>query len=119
MSVDTQTQAILLLTAHLQKASHADVKPLTAGEWGRFAGWLHAEGKRPEELLKVDSASVLHGWHDRDVSHERLLKLLEEKRHWASFLRSGSEPVYGSSRVHMRTIRPGSSGDWGRTLHRF
>jgi len=76
MSVDTQTQAILLLTAHLQKASHADVKPLTAGEWGRFAGWLHAEGKRPEELLKVDSASVLHGWHDRDVSHERLLKLL-------------------------------------------
>lgn len=77
MSVDTQTQAILLLTAHLQKASQADVKPLTPGEWGRFAGWLHSEGKRPEELLELgDPASLLHRWHDCAVSHERVLKLL-------------------------------------------
>ena len=77
MSVDTQTQAILLLTAHLQKAAQAEVKPLTPGEWGRFASWLHAEGKRPEELLELaDPASLLHGWHDRAVSHDRVLRLL-------------------------------------------
>ena len=76
-SVDTQTQAILLLTAHLLKASRAEVKPLTPGEWGRFASWLHAQGKRPEELLESgDPASLLRGWHDRDVSHERVLELL-------------------------------------------
>jgi predicted Rossmann fold nucleotide-binding protein DprA/Smf involved in DNA uptake len=77
MSVDTQTQAILLLTAHLQKVSQAEVKPLTPSEWGRFASWLHAEGKRPEELLDSgDPLSLLHGWHDRAVSHDRLVKLL-------------------------------------------
>lgn len=77
MSVDTQTQAILLLTAHLQKASQAEVKPLTPCEWGRFASWLHAEGKLPEELVESgDLASLLHGWQDRAVSHERVLKLL-------------------------------------------
>jgi len=78
MRVETQTQAILLLTAHLQKASQASVKPLTPSEWGRFAAWLHAEGKFPEDLLEQsDPVSVLQGWHDRTVSHERLLKLLD------------------------------------------
>jgi len=77
MGVDTHTQAVLLLTAHLHKASQADVTPLTPSEWGRFAGWLHAENKRPEELLEADEpASVLQGWHDRTVTHERVLKLL-------------------------------------------
>ena len=52
MSVDTQTQAVLLLTAHLGKTSQTGVKPLTPVEWGRFASWLHAEDKRPEQLLE-------------------------------------------------------------------
>ena len=77
MGVDAETQAILLLTAHLEKSSRAEVKPLTPREWGRFACWLHAEGKRPEDLLASgDPASLLHGWHDRTVSHERLVRLL-------------------------------------------
>ncbi|HRQ74810.1 MAG TPA: DNA-processing protein DprA [Phycisphaerales bacterium] len=77
MSVDTQTQAILLLTAHLQKDSQDEFRPLTASEWSRFAGWLNEHGKRPEELLEVgDPVSLLHGWEDRSVTHERLLGLL-------------------------------------------
>jgi predicted Rossmann fold nucleotide-binding protein DprA/Smf involved in DNA uptake len=77
MRVDTHTQAVLLLTAHLHKASQADVSPLTPREWGRFAGWLRGESKRPEELLEADDpASVLHGWHDHEVTHERVFKLL-------------------------------------------
>jgi predicted Rossmann fold nucleotide-binding protein DprA/Smf involved in DNA uptake len=77
MSVDTQTQAILLLTAHLGTSAQVDAKPLKPGEWGRFASWLHAEGKRPEELLESgDAQSMLNGWSDQSISQDRVLKLL-------------------------------------------
>ncbi len=77
MSVDTQTQAILLLTAHLGKTAPVDVRPLRPSEWGRFASWLHADGKRPEELLESGNPqSMLHGWSDQSISQDRVLKLL-------------------------------------------
>ena len=40
MSELHKTQAILLLTAHFSDGSNETVKPLTLGEWERFAGWL-------------------------------------------------------------------------------
>ncbi len=77
MGVDTHTQAVLLLTAHLNEASKANVSPLTLKQWGRFARWLHGKGKRPEDLLEAsDPASVLHGWHDPEVTHDRVNRLL-------------------------------------------
>ncbi len=77
MSVDTHTQAILLLTAHLGRASQADTKPLSPGEWGRFAAWLHSEGKRPEQLIESgDPRAVLDGWDDRYVTRDRVMALL-------------------------------------------
>lgn len=77
MSVDTHTQAILLLTAHLGRASQANIKPLTPIEWGRFAGWLHSEGRRPEELIASgDPQAVLEGWEDHSVTRERIMNLL-------------------------------------------
>lgn len=77
MSVDTHTQAILLLTAHLGRTSQADTKPLTPVEWGRFAAWLHSEGKRPEQLIESgEPQAVLDGWDDRYATRERIMNLL-------------------------------------------
>lgn len=77
MRMDTHTQAVLLLTAHLPKGSQTDVSPLKPSEWDRFAGWLRNERKRPEDLLEADDpAPVLHGWHDPDVTRERVFRLL-------------------------------------------
>lgn len=77
MSVDTHTQAILLLTAHLGGASKTDTKPLSPAEWGRFASWLHSEGKRPEQLIESGNPdAVQEGWNDRSVTPTRINNLL-------------------------------------------
>lgn len=77
MSMDTQTQAILLLTAQLSRASQADTKSLTPAEWGRFARWLHSEGKRPEQLIESgDPQAVIEGWDDCSVTRDRIMNLL-------------------------------------------
>ena len=69
------TQAILLLTAHLDK--HDATKPLSPAEWGRLAAHLHRHQHTPADLLQHALRDLLNGWADKTVSIDRLEKLLQ------------------------------------------
>ena len=69
------TQAILLLTAHLDK--HDATKPLSPAEWGRLAAHLHHHQHTPANLLQHALRDLLNGWADKTVSIDRLEKLLQ------------------------------------------
>jgi len=77
MPLTAQSQAILLLTANLGKADATAGKPLSNGEWGRFASWLHHKGRSPADLLAADSGQVLADMADRTVSADRVRTLLD------------------------------------------
>ncbi|MDU9389926.1 DNA-processing protein DprA [Pseudomonas sp. zfem002] len=74
--MNTNTQAILLLTAHFSRSAKDSVKPLSPTEWGRFAQWLNEEGKTPADLLIGETRFPLQGWNDRAVPLERIEQLL-------------------------------------------
>jgi predicted Rossmann fold nucleotide-binding protein DprA/Smf involved in DNA uptake len=76
METTPHTQAVLLLTAHLPRAGKDAVRPLSPGEWGRFALWLKDRGLLPEALLAEDPDTLLAGWLDRTVTPERIRALL-------------------------------------------
>ncbi|MEW6166487.1 MAG: DNA-processing protein DprA [Pseudomonadota bacterium] len=78
MQLSDQSQAILLLTAWLGRQEHADVTPLTPTEWGRFARFLHENGKTPADLLRSpESGALLAGGEDRImIPGERIRGLL-------------------------------------------
>lgn len=60
MDLSLNTKAILLLTAPLIAGGvRGGVKPLTAGEYNKLAGRLHALGVQPADLLKSHSDSLL------------------------------------------------------------
>lgn len=72
-------QAILLLTCYFSKANTESIKPLTNTEWGRFAVWLKDKSITPANLLTAESKALLallHGWYDKQISAERIVKLL-------------------------------------------
>ena len=69
-------QATLLLTSYFSKASNESAKPLTNGEWGRFALWLKEKSTTPADLLVADPKTLLQGWYDARISAERIIKLL-------------------------------------------
>lgn len=76
MNLTENTQATLLLTAYFSKPAKDAVKPLTPAEWGRFAGWLHAQGYVPADLLNTNISECLTGWQDSKISIVRLVELL-------------------------------------------
>ncbi|MHB8160800.1 MAG: DNA-processing protein DprA [Thermoleophilia bacterium] len=76
MSVNEQTQAVLLLTAYFSKPSRDEPKPLSATEWGRFALWLKEKEFSPAALLTHDPSELLVGWSDKSVTIERVQDLL-------------------------------------------
>ena len=60
MDLSLNTKAILLLTAPLIGGGvRGGVKPLTAGEYNKLAGRLHALGVQPADLLKSHAGSLL------------------------------------------------------------
>lgn len=73
--INPNTQAILLLTAHFSKAA-GEAKPLSPGEWGRFALWLNEQGNTPAQLLGIDLLALLRGWSDTKVPVARIEHLL-------------------------------------------
>ena len=73
--ISPNTQAILLLTAHFSKTS-GEAKPLSPGEWGRFALWLNEQGNTPAQLLGVDALALLRGWSDTKIPIARIEQLL-------------------------------------------
>lgn len=77
MSFDVRTQATLLLTVWLKKPVEGEPKPLTAGEWGRFAQWLNERDAAPETLLEAEDGSrLLRSLSDSTITPERVARLL-------------------------------------------
>lgn len=76
MNLSTTAQATLLLTCYFSKAGNEDAKPLSNLEWGRFALWLKEKNTTPADLLIPDPLPLLSGWHDRQISQERIVALL-------------------------------------------
>ena len=71
-----QTQAILLLTASLGRADSRAARPLSNGEWARFAIWLKDHELAPDSLLRSGWRDVVAGWTDPAVPLVRLEALL-------------------------------------------
>ena len=76
MLLTPQAQAVLLLNVSLGKSDSGGSRPLSKGEWARFAAWLHDNGLEPSVLLKGDLDTLLEGWEDRTVTRDRLRALL-------------------------------------------
>ncbi len=77
INLSPSAQTTLLLTSYFGKAGNEKVRPLTNVEWGRFALWLKEKSATPEDLLvAADPKPLLSGWHDRRISLERILQLL-------------------------------------------
>ena len=76
MTVSSNTQAVLLLTAHFSKSNGHSARPLTPKEWGRFAVWLKDHALTPERLMSNHPRELLKGWSDRQITLDRLEALL-------------------------------------------
>ena len=77
MNLSQQAQAILLLTVSFGKNDPKSTKPLSKGEWSRFALWLKDHKFEPSSLLKGDVQSQLSGLLDKSISADRIQSLLE------------------------------------------
>lgn len=77
MNLSQQAQAILLLTISFGKNDQNSAKPLSKGEWSRFAVWLKDHGLEPSSLLKGDVQSQLSSLLDKSISADRVQALLE------------------------------------------
>ena len=76
MNLNTQAQAVMLLTARFGKSDTSGAKPLTTKEWARFAVWLKGHNLDPSSLLQGDPKNVLSNWVDRSITLPRLDSLL-------------------------------------------
>ena len=77
--IKERTKSILLLTAYFAKSSDKSLKPLTTTEWNRLVRWLQTKSINPEDFLTQDINSILNGWHDKTITVERVISLLERK----------------------------------------
>ena len=77
MNLSQQAQAILLLTVSFGKIDPKSAKPLSKGEWSRFAVWLKDHELEPSSLLKGNVQSQLSGLLDKSISADRIQSLLE------------------------------------------
>ena len=78
MQLDSQAQAIMLLTVAFGKAVPRVAKPLSNREWGRFATWLREHELQPSFLLQGNLEEVLVEWQglDNAIPLARLSELL-------------------------------------------
>lgn len=74
--LSANAQATLLLTCYFSKTGNEDIRPLTNGEWGRFALWLKEKSTTPADLLVSEPKSLLGSWHDSHISVDRIIQLL-------------------------------------------
>ncbi len=76
MATSGNSDAVLLLTAHLSGSDDNGAKPLTTEEWWAFANWLKERNATLEYLLEnVDE--VLGGRSDPRGTTERIKRLLD------------------------------------------
>ena len=76
MQLDSQAQAVLLLTLSFGKSGNAGAKPLSTKEWARFAIWLRDHDLKPSSLLESALDDLLSDWIDRAITLPRLESLL-------------------------------------------
>ena len=76
MNLSSHAQAVLLLTICLGESGPDRVRPLSRGEWGRFAIWLRDNDMDPSGLLRGDTHRLLAGLVDGTVSAHRVQSLL-------------------------------------------
>ncbi len=116
-ALSENAQATLLLTSSFSKVDSEQVKPLTNTEWGRFAMWLKEKAISPAMLLGNDAKQQLVGWHEANISEERLLQLLSRGHSLAlaveKWQRAGlwvvtrSDPEYPKRlKYHLKTHSP-------------
>jgi len=77
MNLSQNTQAILLLTGYFNPSSSTNIKPLTVGEWSRFAIFLKKQNIQPSNLLKDDYLTLINSFTDKTASLERISALLK------------------------------------------
>lgn len=79
MKMSDNTKAILLLAAPLfdgkRSGQSSQAKPLTPGEYKRFARHLHEKKRQPADLLSTDAAEILRACQPV-IDEDRLQKLL-------------------------------------------
>lgn len=75
MTSQSVTRAIILLNAILENDSKSAARPLSFQEYGTFAAWLKDQGKRPDDLLKLDPAKP--NFVTSPIDQKRLFALLE------------------------------------------
>lgn len=83
-AISADTQCALLLVAPLGKRNKDAPLSLTTSEYAEVVTALHAEGLRPSDLLKSDSANLIHALLARfpekmrnKIPFERVARLLE------------------------------------------
>ena len=76
MQSNSQTHAILLLTASLGKADDDLAKPFSVSEWARFATWLRNHGLQPQDLMRDGTKVLPSDWADRKITLPRIEALL-------------------------------------------
>ena len=77
MNLSPNTQAILLLTGYFNPSSLTNIKPLSVGEWSRFAGFLKNKSIDPSHLLEEDNLKLIDSFIDKTISIERISALLK------------------------------------------
>lgn len=77
--ISERTKAILLFVAYFDKKSSRECKPLTLSEWNRFAAWMWKQKVQPEDFLTGDNHSLLETLHDKKITAQRVISLLERK----------------------------------------
>ena len=76
MATSGNSDAVLLLTAHLSGSDDSGAKPLTTEEWGAFASWLEKQNATPDHLLE-NADEVLGDRSDPRGTTERIKRLLD------------------------------------------
>ena len=76
MATSGNSDAVLLLTAHLSGSDDNGAKPLTTEEWWAFANWLKERNATLENLLE-NADEVLGGRSDPRGTTERIKRLLD------------------------------------------
>ena len=76
MATSGNSDAVLLLTAHLSGSDDSGAKPLTTEEWWAFAHWLKERNATLENLLE-NADEVLGGRSNPRGTTERIKRLLD------------------------------------------
>ena len=76
MPLSPHCQAVLLLTLSFGRSVEQVERPLSTGEWAKFAEWLRDHEIDPAQLLSENISNLLNRWKHPKISLSRLERLL-------------------------------------------